>query len=150
MSVMPCGVTDSHIINPKKGKIMRTMDKFDRIAHTMGFTPTYTGSNIRSLYSYNKGNAKGETLQIDMSVSSGVTLPTTWLKKGYTKELITDWWCVDTFVTNKDGECYKDYDPTCKPSDDGKRWVVDFDWHLKATEENFVKLLTEILRRFNG
>ena len=60
---------------------MRTMDKFDRIAHTMGFTPTYTGSNIRSLYSYNKKNAKGETLQIDMSVSSGVTLPTTWLKK---------------------------------------------------------------------
>ena len=40
------------------------------------------------------------------------------------------------------------YNPTEKPDPERRRMVIDFDWMLEATAENFRRIMEEILRRF--
>lgn len=135
------------------------MKRVDLIAKELGFGVKRT-SDFNAYYYYedengfNKANSKGETLIVEISecyndCKSKHSLPVIWYNKGYTKELIPNWWSVETYVTDKEGRCYGAYNPTHKPSEDKKRFVINFDWHLSATEDNFRKLLTEILRLFN-
>lgn len=133
------------------------MVKVDEIAKSFGFMVKRTCEFCAYYYlvdenGFDKYNEKGEKLcvEINLSVDPGgkYSLPMIWYKKGYTKEILKDWWCVRTYVTNKKGECYGAYDPTIQESEDGKRFVMNFDWHLRATPENFRKLLTEILRQY--
>ena len=133
------------------------MVKIDEIAKSLGFMVKRTCEFNAFYYfvdenGFDKYNEKGEKLCIEIGccVDAGGknSLPALWYKKGYTKELIREWWSVQTYVTNKKGECYRAYDPTIRKSWDGKRFEVNFDWHLKATPENFRKLLEEILRLF--
>lgn len=93
-------------------------------------------------------NEKDETITISMSYCTGGKLQEIWHKKGWTSELLENWWGLDTYVYDSDGSCFRDYDPTIKKSDDGKRLVVNFNWTLPATEENFEKLLSAVKRRF--
>lgn len=134
------------------------MVKIDEIAKSLGFMVKRTCEFNAFYYlvdenGFDKYNEKGEKICIEIGFShdfgvSKNSLPMIWFKKGYTKEIMTNWWSVQTYVTNKKGECYGAYDPTIKRSEDGKRFVINFDWHLAATEENFKKLLEEILRQF--
>ena len=97
-------------------------------------------------------NRRGEKLCVEIGFCSDPggknSLPYMWHKKGYTKEIMKDWWDVTTYVTDKNESCYRAYDPTIQKSSDEKRWVIDFDWHLSATDENHAKLLEEVKRLF--
>ena len=121
----------------------------EHIAKKLGFTKSLRPCKYRAFYDYEQRNAKGERLTIEVSYCEGVTLPEKWRKAGDTKELITEWWGVHCYVTDTEGMCFEAYNPTTKLSDDGHRFVVNFDWHLKATSSNFKKLLEEIKRQFN-
>ena len=133
------------------------MVKIDEIAKKLGFMVKRTCEFNAFYYlvdekGFDKYNEKGEKLCVEIGccVNPGGknSLPALWFKRGFTKEIMTDWWSVKTYVTNKDGACYGAYNPTTKRSDDGKRFVINFDWHLSATDVNFKKLLTEIKTRF--
>lgn len=135
------------------------MVKVDEIAKSLGFMVKRTCENNAFYYlvdekGFDKRNLKGEKLCVEIGICRNPggkdSLPYLWYKKGYTKDLMTDWWSVQTYVTNQEGECYCAYDPTIKRSEDGKRFEINFDWHLAATTENFKKIVKEILRRFNA
>jgi hypothetical protein len=135
------------------------MNKLDEIAKGLGFMAKRTCEFNAFYYlvdenGFDVRNAKGEKLCVEICFcyndsKSPNSLPVIWHKKGYTKEIITEWWSVQTYVTNEEGTCYRAYDPTIKPTFD-RRFEIDFDWHLSATPENFKKLLEEVLRRFNA
>lgn len=139
---------------------MIDMNKLDLIAKNMGFR-VRRSSKYNTFYYYedakgeSKTNAKGESLIVEIThcsddCKSKHSLPIIWQKMDYTKELIPEWWDVTIYSSDKNGNCYGRYNPTHKRSDDGKRFAINFDWHLLATEENVQLLLTEILRRFNN
>ena len=126
--------------------------KIDRIAIVLGFKVERVVNNVAYYHYEGMPNDKGEKLGVSISYCSGTkdpkSLPMVWYKKGYTKELMLSWWGVDTWVTNKEGRCYRAYDPTIKLSFDMQRYVIDFDWHLSPTEQNFRKIMNEILSRY--
>ena len=97
-------------------------------------------------------NRRGEKLCVEIGFCSDPggkkSLPYLWHEIGYTKEIMKDWWSVQTFVTDCDGNCFRGYDPTIQGSWDGKRLEINFDWHLRATDENHAKLLEEVKRLF--
>lgn len=139
-------------------KLEELAKRVDEIARQLGFEVERTVENI-AFYHYKengeyKTNAKGETLIVDVGYCSNFgkgkfDLPWSWYKSGKTAEFMPEYWGLNTYVTDKDGQCWGGYNPTVKPSEDQKRQVIDFDWHFSATEENFKKLLEEVLRRFN-
>lgn len=129
--------------------------KIDEIAKNLGFNEIRRNSECCAFYYYKDKNAKGETLCVEVSecrsdCKSKNSLPVIWHKKGYTKELIPNYWCFTTYIIQEDGRCYGGYNPTHKLSDDGKRYVINFDWHLASTLENFEKVMNEIIRLFNS
>lgn len=98
-------------------------------------------------------NKNGESLIISIGFCEQSdkkhSLPVSWHKNGYTKELMTSWWSVRCYVTDKDGRCYENYNPTVKRKSNGDiGYEKNFDWHLLPTTENFEKLLREVLTRF--
>ena len=132
------------------------MNKLDEIAKGLGFMAKRTCEFNAFYYlvdenGFDKRNAKGEKLCVEIGFchdgGGKNSLPRLWYQYGYTKEIMKDWWSVQTYVTNQEGACYRAYDPTIKPTFD-RRFAIDFDWHLSATPENFKKLLEEVLRRF--
>ena len=134
----------------RKEEVEKVMEKFGFINGRV----TTTGETFQIGYwEYPKRNKKDERLVIEVNscynAESPHCLPVLWHKAGYTKELILNYWSIRHFVYDKDENCYGAYDYV-KPSEDGKRRVVDFDWHFENTIENLEKLITESLRRFNA
>jgi len=131
----------------------------DAIAESLGFKVKRQVERT-AFYYYVDGNgndtlnSKGEKLCLSMSFCDDpggkCSLPALWHKHGFTKERIKDWWSLDTFVTDSEGKCIGAYDPTWKFNYLTGRREINFDWLLPATEENFKKLLDEVLSRFNG
>lgn len=135
------------------------MNKIDEIAKSLGFMVKRTCEDNAFYYlvdenGFDKRNGKGEKLCVEIGVCRNPggkhSLPVLWFNKGYTKEVINDWWNVQTYVTDDKGACYGAYNPTEKKHAEERRFVINFDWHLSATTENFKKLLVEILRQFNA
>lgn len=97
-------------------------------------------------------NRRGEKLCVEIGFSSDPggknSLSYLWYKKGFTKEIMKDWWDVTTYVDDCDGFCSRKYDPTIQWSKDKKRCMINFDWHLRASDENHAKLLEEVKRLF--
>lgn len=133
------------------------MKRIDEIANGLGFAIRRTSDNCAYYYLKDKDgndkcNKRGETLCIEVSDCHGTndkkSLPNIWYKRGYTKEPIYNYWVFDTYATDKNGRCYMAYNPTIKPSDDGKRFVINFDWHFADTDDNFEKVIKEIVSRF--
>ena len=134
----------------------------EKIAENLGFGVVFYSKTRFHLYFYDdlksghlKKNSKGETLSVGVTLCSNHgkgkhDLPYIWYKNGYTSEFIPEWWGIMTYVTNEDGRTYGEYNPTSKPSETGKTFVINFDWHLPANTENLEKILCEILRRFNA
>lgn len=130
------------------------MIEANQIATKLGFKVKQSSYHTCFYYFASK-NAKGESLCVEVTACSSDcksknALPVIWHKNGYTKELIPDYWCFNTYVTQEDGRCYGGYNPTHKLSDDGKRFVINFDWHFASTPENFEKVMREIIRLFNA
>lgn len=133
------------------------MKRVDEIAQGMGFAIRRASDYCAYYYLKDKDgndmrNRKGETLCIEVSdchqTNSKKSLPNIWYKRGYTKKPIYDYWVFNTYITNKDESCYSAYNPTQKLSDDEKRIVINFDWHFEDTDDNFEKVMKEILRQF--
>jgi hypothetical protein len=104
------------------------------------------GENIR--------NDRGEYIIISASLcidnNNKWFLPRRWFKNGWIAEELPSYWSIDTYVHKPDGSCIRDYDPTIKRSDDGKRFVLNFDWVLPATADNLGRILSEVLRQFRA
>ena len=135
------------------------MNKIDEIAKSLGFMVKRTCESNAFYYlvdenGFDKYNGMGEKIciEIGLCVNPGGknSLPALWHKYGFTKKVMSKWWNVQTYITNRKGECYRAYNPTSKKYWYEKRWAINFDWLLDATPENFKKLLEEILRRFNN
>lgn len=110
------------------------------------------------LYTFDKKNKKGETLEIIIHEiypdnTKRYSLPNLWFKSGATKKLLPNFILIKTNVTDKDGvvHCGK-YNPqeVKSPFTAFKhvRALTDFDWILECTEENRKKLIAECVRRF--
>ena len=134
----------------KKEEVISVMSKYGFVNGRV----TTTGETFQIGYwEYPKRNKEDERLVIEVcscyNEKSPNSLPVLWYKNGWTKELILNYWSVRHYVYDKDGNCYGKYDFT-KPSDDGLRLVIDFDWLFENTIENLEKLINESLRRFNA
>ena len=98
-------------------------------------------------------NKKGEKFMVEVCwcVAMGKNdLPHKWHKIGMTKELLSEWWSINTEVTNNKNVSYRGYNPQVKFDETRKRNVINFDWMLPATDENLKALLLEVGRRFMG
>lgn len=134
----------------KREEVERVMEKFGFINGRV----TTTGETYQIGYwVYPKRNKKDERLGIEVNscynTENPHSLPVLWHKNGWTKELILNYWHIRHYVYDKDGNCYGKYDYV-KNSEDGKRYVIDFDWVMENTIENLEKLIAESLRRFNA
>lgn len=134
----------------RKEEVEKVMEKYGFINERV----TTTGETFQIGYwDYPTLNKKGERLVLEVDFcyneESPHCLPVLWYKNGWTERLILNYWNVRPYVYDKDGGCYGRYDFT-KPSDDGLRRVIDFDWLFEATTENLEKLVKEMLRRFNA
>lgn len=111
--------------------------------------------DTRYFLEYKGKNKNGEKLTVEVSFINfdnleGNSLPALWKRNGYTKELVTNYIAIDTFVIDKDGDYWGWYNPCHKLSDDKKRMVLNFDYMFSISEDNLKKLLKEIEKRFLG
>lgn len=107
----------------------------------------------RWFYECEEQTPKGERLVVELCVNENPggdksSIPALWHKHGYTPTELSDWWSVQTYVYDAEGNCYGRYNPTIKREE--ARSVIDFDWMLPATEANREKILREIERRAFG
>ena len=90
-------------------------------------------------------NQLGEKILVEFSYceNSGSvhSLPNMWYKSGCIDRVLENYWSISTFVTDPSGMCRGKYNPQ------HKKFKIDFEWMLEATEENAVKLLKEIEKR---
>lgn len=111
--------------------------------------------DTRYFLDYQVKNKNDEKLTVEVTFVnfdnlSENSLPVLWKRYGYTKYLVTNYISIDTYVTDKNGNCYGYYNPCHKLSDDKKRMVLNFEYMYAISENNLKKLLKEIEKRFLG
>lgn len=134
----------------KKEEVIDVMERYGFINGRV----TTTGETFQIGYwDYPAQNKHGERLVIEVNCcyndETPHSLPVLWYKNGWTDKLILNFWSVNSYVYDKEGNCFGKYDFT-KTSEDGRRRVIDFDWLLDATIENLEKMVAEMLRRFKA
>lgn len=77
-------------------------------------------------------------------------LPVLWKKHGFIDRVLETYICIHTEVTDTEGNSYRAYNPQTKLSEDGKRYVINFDWMFENTEENKQRLIDECIRLFES
>lgn len=95
-------------------------------------------------------NSKGESIVLEFRIcqwGEGFSLWERWVKNRQLKKTGTLLF-LTTDVTDKNGSCWRRYNPQWKRSEDGKREVVDFDYLPEATAEGYRLLIDETMRRF--
>lgn len=129
-------------------------DEVEQIAREMGFTPSRYCPNTLFFLRDKNGeavrNGKGEALTVSISPSYPMGLndmPGMWYRKGYIDRVLSSYWSVGVEAHCQEYSAMK-YNPTEKPDPERRRMVIDFDWMLEATAENFRRIMEEILRRF--
>ena len=94
---------------------------------------------------FKEKNQLGEKILVEFSYcenSGGAhSLPNMWYKNGYIDRVLKNYWSISTFATDPSGMCRGKYNPQ------HKKFKIDFDWMLEATEENAAKLLKEVEKR---
>lgn len=107
-------------------------------------------SETRWFYTFTDINRKGEKVVIELSKCTNSSLPKSlpelWKKGGYIDRVLETYWCVETYVTDTEGNSFGGYNPQIKLSEDKKRMVINFDWMFEATEENKEKIINEVYR----
>lgn len=111
--------------------------------------------DTRYFLEYKDKNKNDEKLTVEVSFINfdnleGNSLPALWKRYGYTKELVTNYIAISTYVTDKEGNCWAWYNPCHKLADDKKRMLINFDYMYAISEDNLKKLLKEIEKRFLG
>ena len=110
---------------------------------------------------FNETNAKGEEITLNIKkcvpdLKYKKSLMNVWVKAGFLEKPLETYWSTDTSVNKPDGTCYRAYDPQLidykKYDSKGNvvesRYVINFDWILEATPENYDKIVAEEERRF--
>lgn len=111
-------------------------------------------ASTRWFYYFEDKNRKGERLTIEVvkceveNPNDKNCLPYLWKKNGFIDRILTSYWSIQTFVHDTEENCFEAYNPTIKLSKDKKRFVINFDWMLEATEENLNLILEEVYNRF--
>lgn len=111
----------------------------------------------RQLIKFKKINSKNEQIMIELSKCtsdhSKNSLMNLWLKNGYLKNFIPTYWNIQTYVTDKKGNCYGRYNPQTKMHtryEKGKlvecRPILNFDYVVEATEENKNWLIDQVIQ----
>lgn len=111
--------------------------------------------DTRYFLEYKGKNKNGEKLTVEVSFINfdnfgNDSLPVLWKRHGYTKELVTNYIAISTFVIDKDGDYWGWYNPCHKLSDDKKRMILNFDYMFDISEDNLKNILKEIEKRFLG
>lgn len=99
----------------------------------------------REFYYFNDRNSKGERIEIEfvkIENDNNRHLINLWYEKGFIKEKLENYWQVAVYVYDKEGNCYRKYNPQILPH--GTK--INFDWVLEATEENKERILNEIIK----
>ena len=87
-----------------------------------------------------------ETSTVSHDFKSRHDLMNVWKKAGFISKKLPTHISVNTYYTDEKGQCWGRYNVTIKPSDDGKRQVVNFDFLREATPENERELVAECIR----
>ncbi len=116
------------------------------------FVAARNGENaytFRSFYDFKDTSRKGETLKVEISTGedSGTkySTPRLWYNAGNTPTILRRYWCITTYVTDAEGDCWGIYNP--QHTKGGK---IDFAYMLEATPENLTAILRECVKRFNA
>lgn len=108
------------------------------------------GDGTRVRYTFVDKTPKGEEVVVDLSrcENSGkcYSLPNIWKKFGYVNRVLENWIGVNVFVTDKEGNCRRKYDPTIILYRD-KFPQINFSWIIEDTPENRDRIIAEICRR---
>lgn len=110
------------------------------------FSKKADGKWIKSLGT----NKRGESLEFCISVCVNPkgkhSLPNLWYQYGWTPKAYNTYLACRTYVTDSEGRCRQDYNPTI----DNETRTLDFEWVLEADEGNENMLIDEVLRRFES
>ena len=121
----------------------------EKLAEKFGMSCNYDKFGKNYWFTFKDKNIKDEEIKICISKSENPggrgNLPEIWYKKGYTGQVLQTWWSVETYVTDKKGNCRGDYNP--QNQWDGKRNVLNFKYVLEATPENAEIIFEEIRKR---
>lgn len=99
-------------------------------------------------YTFEDQTPKGERLIVDLvrceNPGGARSLPNLWKEHGYIDRVLKSWIGIDVYVTDKAGNCRRDYDPMVLDNN-GHR--INFEWVLEDTPENRDRIIAEICRR---
>lgn len=101
-------------------------------------------SEVRWFYSFTDVNEKGERLIIELTKCTNTSLPELWNKSGYIYRVLKNYWCIQTYVKDTEGNSFGIYNPQ------HKGMGIDFHWMFEATEENRKKLINEVYQLFSS
>ena len=102
-------------------------------------------TKTREFYCFNDRNSKGERIEIEFTKIENdhkEHLINLWYKKGFIKEKLENYWHVEVYVYDKEGNCYGKYNPQISSGT-----KINFDWIIKATKQNKERILNEIIKR---
>jgi hypothetical protein len=105
----------------------------------------------RWFYTFTEPNSKGEKIMVEFvkcisDLNNKNSALYIWKKAGYIDKLLETYWNIEVYVYDTEGNCWGRYNPQVKLSENGKRYVINFDWLLEATEENKQRLIDEVYR----
>lgn len=78
------------------------------------------------------------------------SLPNIWHRHGYTESILPNYWTVETFCYDENGNCFGLYNPQHKLHESGGRYVINFDYMLEATEANRDILINAVVKLFEN
>lgn len=130
--------------NPATASQPLSIDRLKEIRKTV-----FDGKIMNRFVEFEDKTKDGETVGMEIvychedrpTTNSLVTL---WHKSGYTKEVLKSYICIHTYATLDNGMCYGYYNPQEKPTADGKRREINFDYMFPISEENEKKLLQAV------
>jgi len=130
--------------NPATASQPLSIDRLKEIRKTI-----FDGKIMNRFVEFEDKTKDGETVGMEIvychedrpTTNSLVTL---WHKSGYTKEVLKSYICIHTYATLDNGMCYGYYNPQEKPTADGKRREINFDYMFPISEENEKKLIQAV------
>ncbi len=101
----------------------------------------------REVITFNELNNKGEKIQIELCYNyhdntSKNSLPVLWKKHGYIDRVLTSYITIDTYATDKNGNCWGKYNPQVK--ENGR--TINFNYMLEVNKQNREKLIDEVYK----
>ena len=107
------------------------------------------GSHL--FYEYEELTPKGERLVVEMlrfdNPGGKNSIPVLWRKHGYTSTVLDDWWSVNTYAYDNEGNCYGRYNPTVKREESRDRLRLEATGNRRKPRETSARDRTSGVRR---